>query len=137
MQEHFEALGKFVYAMMRNDTYCRYPVASITLWLEPAAYLGQVHFFTDLNGQMIGYMTWAWLTAEAEQRLIEDPEVLLHLSEWNEGERLWVLDFVVLNGDVGACLRTARTLFPHVSSARSLRRDDEGRVKRVSTWKVR
>jgi hemolysin-activating ACP:hemolysin acyltransferase len=29
-----------------------------------------------------------------ERRLLEDPAADLHLSEWNEGKRVWIMEFV-------------------------------------------
>ncbi|MEX1826832.1 toxin-activating lysine-acyltransferase [Luteibacter sp. CQ10] len=137
MNAHYTQLGKLVSVMAKNDAYCQYPVACISLWLEPAVYVEQAHFFEDINGLVVGYVTWAWLTAEAEHRLLNDRDVIFHLSEWNEGDRLWFLDFVVLNGDVKGCIREAMALFPSGQSARSLRRTEAGEVRSLTSWRKR
>jgi hemolysin-activating ACP:hemolysin acyltransferase len=80
-------------------------------------------------------MTWAFLDADTEQRLIQDPEVLFHLSEWNEGKRLWIMDFVLLDGNVRQVLREAHALFPNIKAAKSLRRLENGKVRKVTTWR--
>ena len=131
------ALGFAVDAMGKSDEYCQYPIACITLWIEPAVRHEQIHFFRDDAGQICGYLTWAWLSEDAERRLVHDSNVLLHISEWNEGERLWILDFLVHSGDVRAWIAEARTLFVDVRQAKSLRRGDDGNVRKVTTWKRR
>lgn len=121
--------------MGRSDEYCQYPIACVTLWIEAAVRHEQIYFFQDEAGQVCGYMTWAWIAEDAEQRLLRDPNVLLHISEWNEGERLWILDFLVHTGDVRTWIQEARTLFGEVEHAKSVRRRDDGSVRKVTTWK--
>ena len=133
----YSALGAAVNAMARSDEYCQYPIACLTLWIEPAIWHEQIHFFRDDSGQVCGYMTWAWLAEDTEQRLLHDPNVLLHISEWNEGERLWILDFLVHTGNVRKWIREARMLFGEVMQAKSLHRRDDGSVRKVITWKKR
>lgn len=111
-----------VEAMGRSDEYCQYPIACVTLWIEPALQHEQIYFFRDEAGHVCGYMTWAWLAEYAERRLLDDPNVLLHISEWNEGDRLWILDFLVHRGDVRARIDEVRGVFAEMRQARSLRR---------------
>lgn len=135
--EFYAELGAAVDAMAKSDKYCQYPIASVTLWIEPAIRHEQIHFFRDESGQVCGYLTWAWLCEDTEQRLLRDCNVLLHISEWNEGERLWILDFLVHSGDVRTWIREARMLFGEVMQAKSLHRWDDGRLRKVITWKKR
>jgi cytolysin-activating lysine-acyltransferase len=80
-------------------------------------------------------MTWAILAEDTERRLINDPEVLFHLSEWNEGDRLWIMDFVLLDGKFKNVLKEAHQLFPGFTEAKSLRRRVDGSVRKVTTWR--
>jgi cytolysin-activating lysine-acyltransferase len=135
LMEFLGKIGIVASVMGASRKYRTYPVACIALWLEPAIRHEQIYFFHNESGIPIGYMTWAWLAQDTEQRLISDPDVLLHISEWNEGDRLWVLDFVLIGGGIRACLREASRLFAHCSHARSARRSDDGIVRRVTTWR--
>jgi cytolysin-activating lysine-acyltransferase len=132
--EFLERVGRVATVMGRSPQYCQYPIACIQLWLEPAIRHDQIKFFHNESGVVVGYMTWAWLAEDTEDRLIHDPSVLLHISEWNEGDRLWILDLVLLSGDIRARLREAATLFKREKLARSLRRRDDGTVRKVTTW---
>lgn len=129
-----EKLGMAAYLMSKSDNYCQYPIACLTLWIEPAIIHEQIHFFFDCNGNLAGYLTWALLDVEAENRFISEPDVLLHISEWNEGDRLWLLDLVVINNNLKSCVSEARELFGNFASARSLRRRDDGSVKKITKW---
>ena len=132
--DFLEAIGRLTTVLGQSPQYCQYPIVVIGLWLEPAVRHKQIRFFLNESGSTVGYMTWAWLTQETESRFIHDPNIILHLSEWNEGDRLWILDFVVNNGDFRARLREARVLFDGVNCAKSLRRRDDGTVRKVTTW---
>jgi cytolysin-activating lysine-acyltransferase len=125
------ALGAICSVMMRSPTYCQYPIACIYEWIRPAILHRQYHLFNDPGGNVIGYMTWALLAEDSESRLINDPQVLLHLSEWNEGDRLWIMDFAVLNGDVKYCVNIARSRLSVYRSGQWLRRRDDGTVRKA------
>ncbi len=128
-------LGLVAATMAKSTDYCEYPIACLAVWIEPAILLDQIHFFSNESGNVIGYMTWALLAEDTEQRLIHDPQVLLHLSEWNEGDRLWIMDFVLVDGNLRTALRDAFEQFPHFTEARSLRRHADGTVRKVTIWR--
>ena len=46
-----------------------------------------------MEGQPLAYVTWVCLETDTEARLLSDPEFRLHHSEWDEGGRIWILDF--------------------------------------------
>lgn len=135
--DFYHRLGLAAATTMRSGKYCEYPIACLEVWIEPAILLNQIHFFYDLGGNLTGYMTWALLAEDTELRLIHDPEVLFHLSEWNEGDRLWVMDLVLIDGNIQNVLKEAFSLFPTFSLAKSLRRRDDGTVRKVTTWRRR
>jgi cytolysin-activating lysine-acyltransferase len=131
----YEAMGLAASLMSKRSEYCEYPIACIPVWIEPAIQLRQIHFFYDLGQVPVGYMTWALLAPDTEDRLLHDPNVLFHLSEWNEGDRLWIMDFVLIGGNVRQLIREAFRLFPDFVAAKSVRRTADGSVRRISTWR--
>jgi hemolysin-activating ACP:hemolysin acyltransferase len=64
-------------------------------------------FFSDFD-QCMGYVTWAYVTPEVEARLIADPTSTLHEFEWNEGNRLWIMDFLAPKGSIEHIMRNMR-----------------------------
>lgn len=135
--EFHKQMGRVAVAMTRSDNYCQYPVACLAVWIKPAILLEQIHYFYDELGSLAGYMTWAFLAPDVECRLVNDPDVLFHISEWNEGDRLWIMDFVVFKGNVRRYIKQARALFPGIQTVNWLRRDDEGLVKKIMKWNGR
>ena len=56
----------------------------------PSARHGKIAFFLNFECVPVGFVTWAHLARETEQRLLQSLDPWLHLSEWNEGEALWI-----------------------------------------------
>lgn len=131
-----ERIGMAAWLMTKASDYAQYPIACLSAWIEPAVLHDQIHFFfRDEDRRPIGYVTWACLAPDTEQRLLHDPEVLFHISEWNEGESLWLMDMVLIAGDVRSCIREMCSMFPNFSEAKSLRRLEDGAVQKVTVWK--
>lgn len=120
--------------MSRSPSYCQYPIACVAEWARPPVLLGQYTLCRDTSGQPVGYMTWAFLAVDTELRLLGDPGVLFHISEWNEGDRLWIMDLAILNRDVRGFISHARGLFRGAKEAFSLRRCDDGSVRKITRW---
>jgi cytolysin-activating lysine-acyltransferase len=136
-RKYYALLGQISSVMMSSDIYQKYPIACLTTWIRPPVLLGQCHLYYDLSGGLIGYITWALLAEDAEDRWLHDPNVILHISEWNEGDRLWIMDFVALNGDIRRLILASESLFPGHRIAKSLRRNVDGSMRKVTTWSRR
>jgi cytolysin-activating lysine-acyltransferase len=126
--------------LLMNKSSARkfWPIARVCEWIRPPVLLDQIVFFRDSIGPEIGYMTWAYLTQDTERRFINDPDAPLHLSEWNEGDRLWIMDMVVTNDSTKRyILQALRELLPSHGSAKSLRRFSDGSVRKLVMWRRR
>lgn len=115
-----------------------FPIASLKMWVLPPVQLSQFHLFVDeVDGKLLGYMTWAWFSEETEQRWKAGTMDVIHVSEWNEGSRLWIIDFVTLPGYTEVCVKRASSVFPDRTVAYALaRRATEGIVKTIAWERV-
>ena len=59
------------------------------------------------DGKVVGYLSWAFLSEEAEARYIADSNCL-DIPDWNSGDRIWLIDVVAPLGDAGAMLAEVR-----------------------------
>lgn len=130
-QSYAASLGYACHLAARTRGYARAPLAVLPLWIEPAIWLGQIRFLFDRRGQPASYFTYAFLTEEVEHRLLHDPRVTLHISEWKEGDRLWIMDMVALPGYLRSALRQVADLRPRADALRYLRRLPNGQVKKT------
>lgn len=130
-------LGIAFSLIMECPNYRMLRVISVHTWLQMPILLKQICFFYDNLGDPIGYVTWAYISEETESRLVADEGFLLHQSEWNEGERLWIIDFAAPNGMVREIISFIRDhMFKDFLTLRYLRRGPDGAVRMVREWKI-
>jgi len=96
----FEQLGLVAHILTHCQEYASRTAKNLNVWVAPAIMHRQIHFVFDTGGIPIGFWTWAFLGSDVEQRLSRNTEGALHESEWNEGEALWIIDFVAPYGYV-------------------------------------
>lgn len=89
----------------------------------PSSRHGKIALFLNFDKVPVGFVTWAHLSEETEQRLLTTSDPWLHISEWNEGPSLWIrwlhLPVGMRREGLRLCLDE---LFPHDESARLLLR---------------
>lgn len=66
--------------------------------LLAAIYHEQIRFFFDQAGLPFAFVIWAFPSPPVQQMLVEQPEYVLHESEWDEGGALWIMECVVRPG---------------------------------------
>ncbi|WP_372389190.1 toxin-activating lysine-acyltransferase [Xanthomonas axonopodis] len=108
--EYMTDAGKAIQLLMRTDRR-KFSVAATYMWLWPAIRLGQIMTLRNSRGLWVAYATWAYLSPEfAARRWSGDPPYL-HVSEWNEGSELWLVDFVAPFGNARELSRLLRKKF--------------------------
>lgn len=90
--ENARLMGLACGIAMECKEYLSFRLIDIKAWLMPAIKHKQIMCFFDGYNNPIGYVTWANLTPDSEQRLLKDPNFLLHESEWDEGGATWIVD---------------------------------------------
>jgi cytolysin-activating lysine-acyltransferase len=136
LREAAEVRGHVASLMTQHPEYREYPMACLTAWIETPIELDQIKVFFDPGtGVPIGYVTWAFLAPDVEHRWLNDPTATLHFSEWNEGDRLWIMDLVAPRGHAYDIARyMQRDMFPTHAQAQWLRRGPDGTVRRHRLW---
>lgn len=83
-------IGDIVYLMMRSSFHRHLFLSDLEWLLIPPVRLKQMRIFR--NEQMpLAYISWAYLTEEAEQRLLT-AGVRISPRDWNAGDRIWIID---------------------------------------------
>jgi hemolysin-activating ACP:hemolysin acyltransferase len=91
-------IGFVAYLMARSRSHRQLTIEYFNLIVMPALSVGQLKVYFDDAGDPVGYVIWATVANDVEQRFLRSREPRLHASEWNEGESLWILDFSVISG---------------------------------------
>lgn len=85
------AYGDMAFLAFRSPRHRAMAVADLRRYLEPPLTLGQFRLFR-FDGVPRGMYTWAWLTDDAERRLIGGEG--LSPEDWGAGDRLWIVDLI-------------------------------------------
>lgn len=135
MNDRTEQLGLVAELLFRTAGRQMFRVHWIRQWIEPAVMHRQISFAFDETGRALAYWTWAFLAEDVESRLYRKSPLLLHESEWNEGSRLWIMDFVAPFGFVADLVGHLRaSLLKDFEGAQVLRWAPDETVRRVGTW---
>lgn len=81
--------------------YGSYESGSYPYWhqiVDRAISQHRIKFYSDSAGEIVGYVVWAMLDAEVGERVEAQGKFVLHKSEWNEGEQLWIVDLLIRPG---------------------------------------
>jgi cytolysin-activating lysine-acyltransferase len=90
--ERAKTMGFAYWIAMECRVYFSFRLIDMKAWLVPAINHKQIMCFFDGYNNPIGYVTWANLTPESERRFLNEPNFLLHESEWDEGAATWIID---------------------------------------------
>ncbi|WP_052690155.1 toxin-activating lysine-acyltransferase [Xanthomonas albilineans] len=96
-RQYAEKLGYAGYLLAKSAYHARLPLAYLETTLRPAIMHHQIRFFFD-DGEPCGYIIWARLAEDVEERFIQQNDLRLHPSEWNEGSSLWIVDLLIPPG---------------------------------------
>lgn len=110
-EEKAKFLGFASMVMFMCRQYSTFRMLTLGFWLSPTIDHRQIVFFFDRTGLPRGYVTWAYLAPDSEERLLTDPEFLLHPSEWNEGGRTWIIDFCFPVGGAREAIGRMKKIF--------------------------
>lgn len=90
---------------------------------------GRVKIYFNSLGEPVGYVIWGTLSEDVEDRLISEGLPSLHLSEWNEGGAMWILDAHFRSGYLGGIGRTHMLpLVPPDTTIKYFRRTQRGLI---------
>ena len=81
--------------------------------------------------QPVGWLAYALFDADAESRYVNNPVRFIQPADWNRGDRLWMLHWIVEAGHTRRLFPVVRQLFGHLT-ARSLPRHG---ADRLTTWR--
>jgi outer membrane protein assembly factor BamB/hemolysin-activating ACP:hemolysin acyltransferase/orotate phosphoribosyltransferase len=122
-------LGAVALLLMKAPQYRDLSQRSIEARVLPALVANQVRVFL-FGYQPVGVVTWALLSAEVEQQLLDGR--LPDTGEWSSGDRAWIVDVVAPFGGGEAMLDRAMTDNLRGKVVRMLRPAPTGRFEAVT-----
>ncbi|WP_223464589.1 toxin-activating lysine-acyltransferase [Pseudomonas sp. GL-RE-26] len=118
--------------------YSLFQIMTLRFWIAPAIDHKQILFFFDNFDMPVGYVTWAHLAPDSELRLLQDPDFLLHTSEWNEGGKTWIVDFCFPVGGTAIAIKHLKKHFRELGINKVFwgRRNRDHSVRRVGSYSI-
>ncbi len=129
------ASAGFALELLAQSPYHKQHELGGYFWSEilPALWANQARFYLTKDSLPSAMVTWAWLTEEVEQEVHTTGRALAH-DEWNCGDRLFFNDWITPYNNTRAILHDmTHNIFPD-QVATSLRRNQDGTVRRINRW---
>jgi len=129
-----EIFGSAAWLWMHSKAHRDAPLHTLSALLLPALQHQQFVLAAE-NGKPVFYLSWACFDEEAESRYLRNASIEMKSSDWNSGDRSWILDWVAPFGHSFAMSRLlARQVFPN-QCFRSLHHRGDGQGMRAITFR--
>jgi cytolysin-activating lysine-acyltransferase len=99
-----EILGDVFWLMMQSKMHRWWTLERIETTVIAAIAHGRCRLYKQ-DGIPIGYVSIATLSPEAEERVIRGGYPVMRPDDWISGDRVWIIDFIVPNGNIMAVRR--------------------------------
>lgn len=128
-----EVLGASVWLWMHSLNHRDAPLHVLPVVLLPII-KRQQYVLIEEKGRPIFFLSWAWMSEEAERRYLTQETVVLPEEDWCNGDRMWFRDFIAPFGRAEALFRLVREeIFPH-HVARFLWHRGNEKGRRIKTF---
>lgn len=102
-----EALGASVWLWMHSPLHRDAPLHALPTLLLPIIKRQQYVLVAE-QGRPVFFLSWAWLSLEAEARYLTQPAIHMQEQDWDSGDRLWFCDWIAPFGHTSAMNRLMR-----------------------------
>jgi cytolysin-activating lysine-acyltransferase len=110
IRKKYEELGCVASLILAKSTVSNHELVRLNAWILPAIELRQIKIFFDASGKPVGFVTWAFLSDDVV-RIVEGGGFISHLSEWNEGRDLWLIDLSIHRSGLASVSRFIKEKF--------------------------
>ena len=129
-----EVFGSAAWLWMHSSSHRERPLHTLSAVLLPALKQRQFILASEA-GRPVFYLSWANLSPEAEQRYLQQHPVCMPESDWNSGERMWLLDWVAPFGHTQIMHRLLKRQLFADRCARSLYHRGDERGLKIKTFR--
>lgn len=130
--ENLAQMGHVAWLMMHSKAHKHLFVTDLEWACEPAIALGQCYFWH--RGHIpVGYASWAYLSEDAEKRMLQGVRKLSP-SDWQSGDRLWLMDLIVPFGGMEDAAKELREKVLKGKKVKSFQPAPDGSGMAVVEW---
>lgn len=128
MRERMRLVGSITQLMMYSPLHRQYTMDEVERRFVPSLLHNQFRYY-EINGSPIGFVNWAWIDDEIEQKY-QTGKYELTLDEWKSGANLWFPEMIAPFGHARQIAKDLRTnIFPGVKLGKSLRLSPAGQFR--------
>ena len=110
-------------------------VSDIEHNIFPALQTGQCKIYLDDDGLPTACVTWALVNDEDHEALLQKGQTPPP-ERWAIGRNLWFIDAIApFANPIGIVRDLQRNYFAHHSCAHAVRRNCDGGIRRIQTWR--
>ncbi len=128
---YYQALGYTARLLVESELHANWPVQALAEDIRPPLMLNQFQLFCDQAQNLVGFVSWAWVTTDGAQILMADSQPL-PFSEWRAGPHLYIADFIAPWGHARSMTRLLRQRDDNPGTWFGLRRTIVGTVRRTA-----
>lgn len=133
VQQRLQLLGSITWLMMQSPLHKSYTLRELESRILPSLMHDQFRYY-QMDGQPVGFLNWAWLSADIEAQY-QTGEYQLLFPEWKGGDRLWYPEFIAPFGHARHIVKDIRkNIFTKGTLAKALRVDAEGNLRSIAKY---
>lgn len=133
VQQRLQLLGSITWLMMQSPLHKSYTLRELESRILPSLMHDQFRYY-QIDGQPVGFLNWAWLSADIEAQY-QTGEYQLLFPEWKGGDRLWYPEFIAPFGYARHIVKDIRkNIFTKGTPAKALRVDAEGNLRSIAKY---
>lgn len=129
-----QVLGSAAWLWMHSASHRDLPMHTLPVLLLPAIKNRQFLIGFE-DGRPAFYLSWANLSVDAERRYLASNPLLMPQTDWNSGDRMWVLDWIAPFGHTAQARRAVMKQLLANRLWRSLYHRGNERGMRVKTFR--
>ena len=129
----YSRIGIAALLLEKSPYHSQWPLYDAEIELVPPMHLDQCKFYFDPQQNPVAFVTWSNITQDTKTKLVEHGGQMAW-EDWNNGPLLLFNDFVAPFGHTREILKDLRSQEWPNKIAFSLRRAQDGSVKKVNYW---
>lgn len=133
LQERQKLLGAVTWLMMNSPLHRQYTVQELSERVLPSILHNQFRIYEQDN-RPIGFVNWAWLTDEVEEKY-QTAEYELGFMEWTGGQNLWFPEFIAPFGHTKYIFRDLRKNFFPTQIVKGFKVNADGQLRGIVHYK--
>lgn len=106
-----QSLGALTQIMAASKAHQTRDIAYFRHVINPLLAHDQIAILYNARKEAVAYYCWAFLAPDVEKRVVSTGQWNLHISEWNEGTSLWLVDLAAPFGHISMVVRNMKERF--------------------------